>query len=130
MSTIPMSVIEVGSRLVELTRADKDEQALAELYADKVESVEAGGADADSVQTFSGIDAVREKHAWWNQVATLHASTAEGPYAGAGDNHFVVKFWMDITMEGQPRSEMTEVGLYTVVDGKIVREVYLENMST
>jgi len=120
-----MNPIEIGQRLIELTTADNDAQALNELYAENVVSVEAGSDEGGEAQTWEGLAAVKEKHAWWNGVATLHSMTAEGPYAGFGDNHFVIKFWMDITMEGQERSQMTEVGLYEVADSKIVREVYL-----
>lgn len=124
-----MNPIEVGQRLVELARADKDPQALDELYADNVVSVEANAAEGDGPGSWEGIAAVREKHAWWNSVATVHGITAEGPYAGSGDDHFVVKFCMDVTMADQGRSEMTEVGMFTVANGKIVREVYLPLLS-
>ena len=120
-----MTPIEAGRRLVELTSAGNDAQALDELYATHVVSVEAGAPGGDGPQTFEGLDAVREKHAWWASVATMHDTAAEGPYAGDGDDHFVVKFRMDVTMEGQSRTQMSEVGLYTVEGGKIVHEVYL-----
>ena len=54
----------------------------------------------------------------------MHNIDIEGPFAGNGDDHFVVRFQMDVTMEGQ-RSHMTEVGLCTVANGKIIKEVYL-----
>lgn len=125
-----MNTIEVGKRLVELTSANNDAQALDELYADTIVSIETnaaeGGAEGgNGPNTWEGIAAVREKHAWWNSVVTTHSTTVEGPYAGIEDNHFVVKFVADITMQEQPRSQMTEVGLFTVENGKIVREVYL-----
>ena len=122
-----MNVIEVGKRLVELTTSGQDEVALAELYADNVVSIETAPTDEDAA-SWEGLDAVREKHAWWNSVATMHDTTAEGPFAGFGDDCFVVKFWMDVTMEGE-RNQMTEVGVFTVADGKIVREVYLPLMT-
>ncbi len=119
-----MNPMQVGQRLIELTTQDQDHIALDELYADNVVSVEAGNGDEEA-QTWEGIDAVREKHAWWNGVATMHEVTAEGPYAGGGADQFVVKFGMDVTMEGQERAMMVEVGIYEVQDGKIVRETYL-----
>ncbi len=118
-----MDAIDIGKRLVELTSAGSDAQALNELYANSVISIEAN--PEGEPQTWQGLDAVREKHAWWESVTTLHSSTAEGPFAGAGDDQFVVRFDMDVTMQEQGRSQMSEVGLYTVADGKIVREVYL-----
>ena len=35
-----------------------------------------------------------------------------------------MRFAMDVTLDGQ-RNQMAEVGLFTVADGKIVKEVYL-----
>lgn len=124
-----MNAIEVGQRLIALTTADKDAQALDELYADNVVSVEADGSDG-TPDVFEGIEAVREKHAWWNSVAAMHEVTAEGPYAAADDNQLAIKFCMDVTMmdpetEKPNRAQMTEMGIFTVENGKIVREVYL-----
>ncbi len=120
-----MNAIEIGKRLIELTTSDNDAQALEELYADDVVSIEANvGEDAKS-DVFNGLAAVREKHEWWNGVATMHETTAEGPFAGEGEDQFAVRFWMDVTMEEQGRVQMAEIGLYTVSDGKIVREIYL-----
>lgn len=118
-----MNTIEIGKRLVELATTGADAQALDELYATNVISIEAD-AEEES-QTWEGLDAVREKHAWWESVTTMHNTTAEGPFAGEGDDQFVVRFEMDVTMQEKGRSTMSEVGLYTVADGKIAREVYL-----
>ncbi|MDC3123107.1 hypothetical protein OBB00_00080 [Gammaproteobacteria bacterium] len=73
-------------------------------------------------------DAIYGKHAWWESVATVHDIDIEGPFAGNGDDHFVVRYQMDVTMEGQ-RSQMNEVGVYTVAKGKIIKEVYLDLVS-
>ena len=62
-------------------------------------------------------------------MATVHNVYAEGPFAGNGDDHVVVRFGMDATIDGQ-RTQMTEVGLFTVANGKIVKEVYLGLVGT
>ncbi len=119
-----MDARTVGLRLVELTKTDQDAQALAELYADNVISIEVMSDPAAEPQRWEGIQAVREKHEWWESVATGHHVDVEGPFAGNGDDHFVVRFAMDVTMEGQ-RNQMNEVGLSSLAGGKIVKEVYL-----
>lgn len=124
-----MNAIEVGQRLIALTTTDNDAQALDELYADEVVSIEADGQDG-TPDVFEGIAAVREKHAWWNGMTTMHEVTAEGPYAAAGDNQMAIKFGMDVTMEEQGRMQMVEMGIFTVEKGKIVREVYLPLVMT
>ena len=119
-----MDARSVGLRLVELARANQDATAVEELYDENIVSVEImSDADAEP-QIGEGIQTIYEKHAWWESVATVHNIDIEGPFAGNGDDHFVVRFQMDVTMEGQ-RSEMTEVGMYTVANGKIIKEVYL-----
>ena len=123
-----MDARTVGERLVELTKADKDAQALTELYADSVISIEVMSDPAAESQRWEGIQAVREKHAWWESVATVHKVDVEGPFAGNGDDHFVVRFAMDVTLDGQ-RNQVTEVGLFTVANGKIVKEVFLGLLS-
>lgn len=40
------------------------------------------------------------------------------------DDHFVVRFSTDVTIEGQ-RIQMNEVGPNTVANGKIIKKVYL-----
>ena len=123
-----MDARTLGLQLVELTKTDRDALALAELCAGNVISIEVMSDPAAEPQRWEGIQAVREKHEWWESVATVHHLDVEGPFAGNGDDHFVVRFAMDVTMEGQ-RNQMTEVGLFTVADGKIVKAVYLGLLS-
>ena len=124
-----MDARTVGLRLVELTTAGQDATALDELYADSVVSVEVMSDPVAEPQRWEGIRAVREKHEWWENVATVHQVDVEGPFAGNGDDHFVVRLAMDVTLDGQ-RNQMAEVGLFTVADGKIVKEVYLGLVGT
>ena len=40
-------------------------------------------------------------------------------------NHFAVAAVIDATMKGAPRSAMTEIAVYEVKDGKIVKEQFI-----
>lgn len=125
-----MSALEVGTRLVELCIADKGEQAVDELYALDIVSVEAMEGSPEMPQEIRGVDGVRAKSEWWYANNEVHGFSAEGPWPH-GDR-FVVKFELDITsktgsMAGQ-RVQMSEVGLYTVKDGKIAREEFFYAM--
>lgn len=119
-----MDARTVGLRLVEFTTLGKDAKVLDELYAEDVISIEILSDPAAEPQRWLGLPAVREKHPWWANAATVHNIDVEGPFAGNGDDHFVVRFAMDVSMEGR-RNKMIEVGLFTVANSKIVREVYL-----
>jgi SnoaL-like polyketide cyclase. len=68
-----------------------------------------------------GREAVLEKHVWWEKTFEVHGGTVEGPWVH-GDQ-FVVGFTLDATnRETGERSQMSEMALYTVRDGKVVDE--------
>jgi hypothetical protein len=70
-----------------------------------------------------GIQGVAAKGKWWSENHIVHAHEVEGPWPN-GDR-FVVRFKYDITNKpSNRRMQMDEVGLYTVENGKIVREEY------
>lgn len=121
-----MSTIEIGKQLVELCNAGKPEQAMETLYAADIVSIEAGGP-ANMPREMKGIEAVRGKFKWWNDNHVTHSSRAEGPYPN-GDQ-FIVKFAFDVTNKpSNQRIKMDEMGLYTVKNGKIVREEFFYTM--
>jgi hypothetical protein len=75
----------------------------------------------------SGIDAIRGKHEWWEANNEVHSIEANGPFLA--QDQFAVQFIWDATFKptGQKQS-MTEMALYTVKDGKIVREQFFYNV--
>lgn len=79
--------------------------------------------EGDGMQ-WAGRPAVEEKHKQWNQMVTMHACTAHGPYVTT--NGFCVRYELDAeSKDGSwPRMKMDEIGVYTVKDGKVVREEF------
>jgi SnoaL-like protein len=75
----------------------------------------------------NGIDAIRGKHQWWEENNEVHSMEVNGPYLGEGQ--FAVQYTFDATFKptGQ-RNTLTEMALYTVKDGKIVREEFFYNV--
>ena len=120
-----MSAAEIGKRLVELCQANENLQAVSELYADDVVSIEAGPDGEEMPARMEGIDAVRGKHDWWYANNEVHESKAVGPFCGHRDDQFGVLFEIDVTPKGGERATFTEVALYTVADGKIAQEEFL-----
>lgn len=92
-----MDARSVGLRLVELARANQDAKAVEELHDENIVSIEVMGGANDERQIGTSIDAIYEKHAWWESVATVHDIDIEGPFACNGDDHFVVRYQMDVT---------------------------------
>ena len=85
-------------------------------------SVEAVG-NAQMPAEISGIAAVRAKNEWWVSNNEVHSSEVNSPFLGEGQ--FAVQHIYDFTPKGSgQRKRMTEMALYAVKDGKIVREQF------
>jgi SnoaL-like domain len=118
-----MTTATVASRLVQLCNAGKGEQAMKDLYAKDIVSIEAQGTP-EMPARMQGIDAVQKKGEWWASNNTVHGMKAVGPFIGNKADQFAVMFEMEITPKGGARTKMTEVGLYTVKNDKIVEEAF------
>jgi ketosteroid isomerase-like protein len=121
-----MTTIEIANKLVELCRQGRTDEALQSLYAPDAVSVEAlpmQGMDQEQ----KGIEAIRRKGEWWISNHEVHSGSVTGPWPH-GDR-FIVGFRWDVTHKpsGQ-RFEMDEAALYTVQNGKIVREEFFYGM--
>lgn len=118
----PASTAAVANELVTLCRAGRNLDAIAKLYSPKIESIEPVGNEAMPAE-LKGIEAIRQKNESWFENNEVHSAEVNGPFIG-GDQ-FAVQYVFDTTFKptGQ-RSAMTEMALYTVKDGKIVREQF------
>lgn len=115
---------EIGDRLVALCQANDARTCLDELYDPGAVSIEAmamPGADGAAV---TGVDAIKAKHDWWEATFEVHDASVEGPFPH-GDEKFAVIFQIDATntQTGQ-RDTSKEVAVYSVSNGKIVREEF------
>ena len=123
-----MALKDVADALVAHCKAGTEAQGLEELYSEQAESIEAvPGPGMDSPIT-KGLAAIKGKHEWWNANFEVHDSTVDGPHLH-GEDRFAVVFEMDSThIESGERSKMKEVAVYTVDEGKIVREEFFYTM--
>ena len=120
-----MTAAEIGSQLVALCNEGKGLEAVERFYDEKIVSIE-GEASEALPQVMEGIEAIKGKNTWWYENHDIHASTAEGPFCGHRDDQFAVRFEMDVTFKPTgERQQMTEVGLFTIADDKIVQEEFL-----
>jgi hypothetical protein len=118
-----MNTEEVAKKVVELCRKQAWYEAVDQIYAKDIVSVEARTMDGSSPET-RGIDGVRGKVDWWVNNMEVHSSKVSGPFVA--HDRFVVQFDVDITdKNSKERMQLSEVGVYTVKDGKIVREEFL-----
>ena len=118
-----MTTEEVAKKVVELVRKQAWYEALDTLYDNDIVSVEAYSGGGGSPET-RGKDGVRGKVDWWVNAMQVHSFSASEPFVG--HDRFVVQYDADVTeKESKQRRKMSEVGVYTVKNGKIVREEFL-----
>ena len=123
-----MSVKQIGQKLVALCRADQNLQCIDELYADDVESIEAGETKGGFARVTRGKAAVRAKNVKWAAEQVIHQALVEGPYPHGADR-FAVRFAYDVTNKASgQRFQMDEVAIFTVAGGKIVKEEFFYDM--
>ena len=117
-----MNTEEVAKKVVGLVRKQAWYEALDSLYDDNIVSTEAG-LDGGPPET-RGKEGVRGKIDWWVNAMEVHSFNASEPFVA--HERFVVQYDADVTeKETKKRRKLSEVGVYAVKDGKIVREEFL-----
>ena len=121
-----MSAKDVAADLVALCKAGKFEEASTKYHADAIVSIEAMGPPGMDLAA-RGKAAVIAKGEWWYANHEVTNSVIEGPYIN-GDQ-FAVRFTMDVKVKASGETmHMSEVGLYTVKDDKVVEERFFYGM--
>src|SRR5260221_12750240 len=117
-----MTIQEIADRLVGYCRMGNYSAAHEELYSDDAESIEP--AHMPGLQTVKGRDAIAEKgKQFQSMVEEIHGGSVSDPVIAG--NHFAVAAVIDATMKGAGRSTMTEIAVYEVKDGKVVKEQFI-----
>lgn len=116
-----MTTQEVADKLVAFCREGKYEQAVKELYSPEIVSVEAEGSPNRIVK---GLAAVAEKGQQFEEkMERINTSFISDPIVA--DNFFSCAMKMNVRLKGMPMDiDMDEICVYTVNDGKIVREEF------
>ena len=117
-----MTTQEVANRLVELCREGKFHEAIDELYAKDIVSNEPNNSD-----TTEGFDAVKAKTEKFEaSVQEIHQSTISDPLVAR--DHFACIMDIDATYKEHGRMTMSEICVYEVKDGKIIKDSFFYNM--
>ena len=121
-----MSIQAIAQDLVTLCRAGKPEDVQEKHYSEDIISVEAGGPPGmDPVAR--GKAALAGKTAWWASNHEVKNAEVDGPYING--EQFTVRFTMDVVVKATGQEmHMSEVGLYTVKDDKVVEERFFYGM--
>jgi len=115
----------VAEELVSFCRAGRNMDAINNLYSPDIVSVESMGNE-QMPREMKGIEAIREKNKWWADNNEVHSALVDGPFVGEGK--FAVYYKFDTTFKPTgKRQNMEETALYTVDNGKVVREQFFYN---
>lgn len=117
-----MTLNEIADALVAGCRTDQTRPNLDKLYAQDAVSVEP--IDHGEGREAVGLDAIKAKHDWWEATFEMLGGSISDPMPH-GDDRFAVIFEVKAKMiETGEISDMKEVAVYHVADGKIVREEF------
>ncbi len=113
--------MEIGRSLVSMFNRGQFAEIEAKWWNPReITSVEGAGVSL----AWTGKPAVDAKNHEWMADHVIHGASADGPFVGASG--FAVRFRMDVeTRSTGDRRVMDEVGVYTVKNGKIVREEFM-----
>jgi hypothetical protein len=115
-----MTTQQVADRLVALCRQGQIGQAMEELYADNIVSIEPPNAPTKSAQ---GKKAVLEKGKQFaSMIEERHGGSFSDPIVGG--RYFSAAMVLDATIKGMGRMKLEEICVYEVKDGKIVWEQF------
>ena len=119
-----MTAKEIGEKYFELVKQNKDSEILDTLYAENAVSIEAAPM-GEMPSRIEGLSAIREKHAWWNENMEMTGGDMKGPFPNNDGTQFSVFFSTE--MKNKKTGDTTkaeEVALFTVENGKIVKEEF------
>ncbi len=117
-----MTTKEVAARLHALSAEGKFEAAQNELFSKDAISIEQEASPGFEKET-KGLPAIIEKgHAFESMVEAVHGIKVSDPIVAG--NAIALTLDMDVTMKGRGRSNMSEVCVYQVKDGKIISEEF------
>jgi len=111
--------LEVARDFTAMLRAGLMHEVEDKWLAPSIESVEGVGAS----MAWSGKKAVLAKYRGWEADHSIHSMQVDGPWVGA--TGFAVRYALDVTqMSTGQRTQMEEIAVYTVRNGKVVREEF------
>ncbi|MEQ9454316.1 MAG: nuclear transport factor 2 family protein [Phycisphaeraceae bacterium] len=123
--TTATDTASVAQKLTDLCAKGEFMTAIETLFSQDAESVEAM-AMPGMEQTTKGLEKIKGKNQWWMENHEVHGFEIKGPFPH-GDR-FALLIKIDVTAKAGPqagqRTEMEEVCLYTVKNGKIVKEEF------
>jgi hypothetical protein len=112
---------EVANRFMELAKQNRWDLVQDELYAEDAVSLEP--AHATGLPNAEGKAALKKKGEDFNaMIEAVHDSWCSDPVVGG--KYFSVAMGMETSLMGAGRTNMDEIAVYEVKNGKIVKEQF------
>ncbi len=122
-----MTLNEIANELVAGCRENRAKANIVALYAPDAGSVEAADPMGMGIET-KGTAGIKGKHDWWEGAFEMLEGEISDPYPH-GDDKYAVRFTLKTrNKETGEVSDMDEIAVYHVADGKIVREEFFYPM--
>jgi len=116
-----MKIDEIAHHFVNWRNTNNAGKLRAELYSPDIESIEEW--NTSEIARVKGMEGLKRKGQSLSQQFEVHNIKASD--AVVADNWFSVKFEIDTTdKKSGKRSTLSEIGVYKVEDGKIIKEYY------
>lgn len=116
-----MKIDEIAHCFVNWRNTNEAQKLRAELYSPDIESIEEW--NTSEIGRVIGMEGLKKKGQSLSQQFEVHNIKASD--AVVADNWFSVKFEIDTTdKKSGKRSILSEIGVYKVEDGKIIKEYY------
>lgn len=117
-------LVELGREFVQTMLDRRGIAHVAELYSENAESVEAVVPPGRELRIAKGRIAIQAKREVWAAAHKIQKLVADGPYVHP-PNRFAVRFEVQVTQKETGRQmTLREIAMYTVEEGKIVREEF------
>lgn len=122
-------LIEIGRAFVQAMRNLEGLSNVDDMYAEDAESIEAVVPPNRYVRIASGREAIKAKREDWLKSFDIHSLDADGPYVHP-PNRFAVRFEAEVSAKATGQKKiLREVAIYSVQDGKIIREEFFMSPS-
>lgn len=117
-------LVKLGRDFVQAMRDRRGIAHVSDLYTENAESVEAVIPPGRNVRIAKGRAAIQTKREVWAAAHEIQRLDADGPYVHP-PNRFAVRFEVEVTQKETGRQmTLREIAIYTVEEGKIVREEF------
>jgi quinol monooxygenase YgiN len=117
-----METKEIAQKLADYCRKGDWQGAYSELFAENAVNIEPVASPLSGIET-KGLDKLKEKAKGYDaMVIKSYGYTVSEPLVAGNGIAFILT--MDNETEGQGRTTMTELCVYEVTDGKIVKEQF------